>query len=33
MEKAKVKKVMADIKLYIRGWLVHFGIASMKITM
>ena len=28
-----VRKVMENIKVYIRGWLGYFGIASMKMTM
>ena len=28
-----VRKVMEDVKFYIRGWLGYFGIASMKTTM
>ena len=28
-----VRKVMEDVKVYIRGWLGYFGIASMKTTM
>ena len=28
-----VRKVMENVKVYIRGWLGYFGIASMKMTM
>ena len=28
-----VRKVMEDVKVYIRGWLGYFGIANMKTTM
>ena len=28
-----VRKVMENVKVYIRGWLSYFGIASMKTTM
>ena len=28
-----VRKVMQNVKIYIRGWLGYFGIASMKTTM
>ncbi|MBR6596280.1 MAG: group II intron reverse transcriptase/maturase, partial [Oscillospiraceae bacterium] len=28
-----VRKVMENVKVYIRGWLGYFGIASMKTTM